>query len=205
MANTAGAVAGRVRRPSWRDPRLLFGIALIALAVAGVVMIVQRSDTTEPFYAAARDLAPGTVVGDDDLVVVHVRVSASEYVPQSNAVAGKVLARSVGEGELVPASALVDSQGYSARSIALESAMPLADEVSVGALVDVWVTVQGDTGAHSTLVGSGLAVTDVREAKSALGSGGGQTVYVAVPLTDVAKVLDAVSSDGAVSIVAAGH
>ncbi len=205
MANTAGAVAGRVRRPSWRDPRLLFGIALIALAVAGVVMIVQRADTTEPFYAAARDLAPGTVLGDDDLVVVHVRVSASEYVPQSNAVAGKVLARSIGEGELVPASALVDSKGYSARSIALESAMPLADDVSVGALVDVWVTVQSDTGAHSTLVGSALAVTDVREAKSALGSGGGQTVYVAVPLTDVAKVLDAVSSDGAVSIVAAGR
>src|SRR4249919_2650772 len=55
MATRSDAVVGRVRRPSWRDPRLLVGIALIALAVAAVVLIVQRSDTTEPFYAAARD------------------------------------------------------------------------------------------------------------------------------------------------------
>ena len=61
VVQTSDAVVGRVRRPSWRDPRLLVGLALIALAVAAVVLIVQRSDTTEPFYAAARDLAPGTV------------------------------------------------------------------------------------------------------------------------------------------------
>ena len=167
-------------------------------------MIVQRSDTTEPFYAAARDLAPGTVIGQDDLVVVHVRVSSGEYVPQSDAVVGKVLARTIGEGELVPASALVDADGYTARSIAVQSSMPLADGVGVGSLVDVWVTVETDSGPHSTLVGSGLAVTDVREARSSLGSAGGQTVYVAVPLADVGKVLDAVSSDGEVAIVAAG-
>ena len=121
---------------------------------------------------AARDLAPGTVVGDDDLVVVHVRVSSGEYVPQSDAVVGRVLNRTIGEGELVPASALVDADGYSARAIAVESAMPLADGVGVGSLVDVWVTVQDDTGSHSTLVGSALPVTDVREAKSSLGSRG---------------------------------
>lgn len=204
MAKTSDAVAGRVRRPSWRDPRLLIGLALIALAVAAVVMIVQGSDTTSPFYAAARDLAPGTVVSDNDLVVVHVRVSSGEYVPQSDAVVGRVLNRTIGEGELVPASALVDADGYSARAIAVESAMPLADGVGVGSLVDVWVTVQDDAGSHSTLVGSSLPVTDVREAKSSLGAAGGQTVYVAVPLADVAKVLDAVSSDGEVAIVAAG-
>lgn len=203
MVKTSDAVAGRVRRPSWRDPRLLIGLALIALAVAAVVMIVQRSDTTEPFYAAARDLAPGTVVGADDLVVVHVRVGGGEYVPQSHALAGKVLSRSVGEGELVPASALVDVGAYSARSIAVQSSMPLADGVGVGSAVDVWVTVKDDSGSHSTLVGSGLAVTDVREATSSLGSSGGQTVYVAVPLGDVANVLDAVSADGEVAIVAA--
>ena len=111
-------MAGRVRRPSWRDPRLLIGLALIALAVAAVVMIVQGADTTSPFYAAARDLAPGTVVGDDDLVVVHVRVSSGEYVPQSDAVVGRVLNRTIGAGELIPVSALVSADGYNARGIA---------------------------------------------------------------------------------------
>lgn len=205
MVKTADAVVGRVRRPSWRDPRLLIGLVLIALAVAGVVAIVQRADTTQPFYAAARDLAPGTVISDGDLVVVHVRVGSGEYVPQFDAVAGKVVDRTIGEGELVPSSALVSPEGYGARSIAVESSMPLADGVGVGSLVDVWVTTQDDVGAHSALVGSGLAVTDVREASSSLGSSGAQTVYVAVPLADVAKVLEAVSSDGEIAIVAAGN
>ncbi len=98
VVQTSDAVAGRVRRPSWRDPRLLIGLALIALAVAAVVLIVERSDTTEPFYAASRDLAPGTVLAKDDLVVVHVRVSSGEYVSQPDAVVGKVLDRTVGAG-----------------------------------------------------------------------------------------------------------
>jgi hypothetical protein len=193
-----------VRRPSWRDPRLLVGLVLIAVAVAAVVAIVQRADTTQPFYAATRDLAPGTVLGDDDLVIVHVRVSQGEYVPQSDAVAGRVIGRTIGAGELIPTSALVDGDSYSARSIAVETSMPLADGVGVGSTVDLWVTVVDDAGARSTMVGSGLAVTDVREAQSTLGGTGGQTVYVAVPLGDVPKVLDAVSSDGEIAIVAAG-
>ena len=44
--------------------------------------------------------------------------------------------------------------------------MPLADGVGVGSLVDVWVTVQTDAGPRTTLVGEGLAVTDVREAQA---------------------------------------
>jgi hypothetical protein len=205
LATRIDAVAGRVRRPSWRDPRLLAGLVLIAIAVAAVVGIVQRADTTQPYYAAARDLAPGTVLTSDDLVVVNVRVSSGEYVPQADAVVGLVLDRTVGEGELVPATALVDPTGYSSRAIAVESSMPLADGVGVGSIVDVWVTVQADDGPQSSLVGSGLAVTDVREADSSLGSRGGQTVYVAVPLGDVARVLDAVSgADAEVAIVAAG-
>ena len=204
LTKTADAVAGRIRRPSWRDPRLLVGLALIAISVAAVVAIVQRADTTEPFYAAAHDLAPGTVLRPSDLVVVHVRVAAGEYVSPSDAVEGRVLERTVGAGELVPASALMDAAAYGARTIAVTSAMPLAEGVGVGSLVDVWVTAEDDLGAHSTLVGEDLPVTEVREAESGLGSRGGQTVYVAVPLGEVATVLAAVSTSDDVAIVAAG-
>lgn len=180
------------------------GLVLIAIAVASVAMIVQRADTTQPFYAAARDLAPGRVLQEDDLVIVNVRVSQGEYVPQADAVAGRVLDRTVGKGELVPAAALVDQAGYASRAIAVESAMPLADGVGIGSVVDVWLTVQGEGGPHSTLVGSELAITDVRESESSLGSSAAQTVYVAVPLADVGRVLAAVAADGDVAIVATG-
>ena len=105
---------------------------------------------------------------------------------------------------MVPASALVAADSYTSRAIALESSMPLARGVGVGSTVDVWVTVGDDAGQRSELVGEALAVTEIREAESSLGSSGGQTVYVAVPLPQVGDVLDAVSGDGEVSIVAAG-
>src|SRR5204863_3821754 len=98
----------------------------MALAVVAVVAIVNNADTTRPFYAAARNLAPGTALGEDDVVVVHVRVSDGEYVPQQHSPVGRVLSRAVGEGELLPASALVDPGDFTARAIAVETAMPLA-------------------------------------------------------------------------------
>jgi hypothetical protein len=204
MATRTDAVEGRLRRPSWRDPRLLVGLALIALSVAAVVWIVRGADTTKPYLAAARDLAPGTLLTDDDLIIVNVRVGSDEYVQGPDAAVGFVVDRAVGEGELVPASALVAADSYTSRAIALESSMPLARGVGVGSTVDVWVTVGDDAGQRSELVGEGLAVTEIREAESSLGSSGGQTVYVAVPLPQVGDVLDAVSGDGEVSIVAAG-
>lgn len=204
MATSIDAVQGRIRRPSWRDPRLLVGLALIALSVAAVVWIIRGADTTKPYVAAGRDLAPGTVLTEDDVIIVNVRVGSSEYISGSDAVVGSVVDRAVGEGELLPASALVAADSYTSRAIALESSMPLARGVGVGSTVDVWVTVGDDADARSELVGAGLAVTEIREAESSLGSGGGQTVYVAVPLAEVGDVLNAVSGDGQVSIVAAG-
>src|SRR5690606_18796705 len=100
-----------------------------------------------------RDLAPGTLLTERDLVVAKVRVSGGEYVRSADAVVGKVLDRTVGEGELVPASALVAPDAFDSRSIAVVSAMPLADGVGVGSRVDVWVTVQTDSGPQSRLVG----------------------------------------------------
>ncbi|HZJ39418.1 MAG TPA: hypothetical protein VFD20_00510, partial [Demequina sp.] len=67
-------VAGRLRRPGWRDPRLLAGLLLIAVAVTAVAGIVRSADTTFPYYAAADTLTPGTVLTRDDVVVVRVRI-----------------------------------------------------------------------------------------------------------------------------------
>lgn len=203
MVTATGAVEGRVRRPSWRDPRLLVGLVLIALAVAAVVIAIDRADVTQPFVAAARDLAPGTVVAASDLVVVHVKVGGDAYVADAEDAIGTVVSRAVGEGELLPAAALVDADAYGARTIPVKTSLPLAEAVERGAVVDLWVTVDHDAGPQSTLVGEALAVVDVKREGGGLAGSGAQTVYVAVPTDDVARVLEAVSTDGEIAVVAA--
>lgn len=202
MAVQGGAVSGRIRRPSWRDPRLLVGLVLIAIAVAAVVMVIDRADITQPHFAAARDLPPGTVIADSDLVVVQVKVSGETYVDPGTDLAGAVVARAIGSGELIPAAALVDADAYGARTIPVETSLPLADAVKAGTVVDLWVSTDDDLGVSSSLVGEGLVVVDVKREDGAFGTTG-QTVYVAVPTEDVSQVLTAVAADGDIAVVAA--
>ena len=66
--------ARRLQRPGWRDLRLVVGLLLVLLSVAGGLRLVASLDDTTPVYAAARDLLPGQQVGEGDLVAVPVRM-----------------------------------------------------------------------------------------------------------------------------------
>lgn len=200
MDTARGPVAARMRRPGWRDPRLLAGLALIAVAVAGVVAVLRDADTTAPYYAARTTLAPGTVLEDGDLVVAHVRVGEGYLHAPDGSPVGKVLDRTVAAGELIPASGVVPADRYGARPVAVTVTAPLADAVVPGATVDVWVT--PEEGA-STLAASGATVSQVVEGAGTFG-GGGATVYAVVPAAQVGGLLDALAGATAVTVVGMG-
>jgi len=40
---SASAEGGRLRRPRWRDPRLLVGLVLVLASIAGVVALVASA------------------------------------------------------------------------------------------------------------------------------------------------------------------
>src|SRR5699024_11876138 len=66
----------RVRRPSWRDPRLGVGVLLVAGSVALGSWTVSRADDTVTVYTTATVLSPGDQVDDEDLVATQVQVPA---------------------------------------------------------------------------------------------------------------------------------
>jgi hypothetical protein len=181
---------------------LLVGIVLIALSVAAVSTIVRSADHTTPYYAARGPIAPGTVLTQDDVVVVSARVAGDVYVESSEEPWGKVVTRIVGEGELLPAAALSTSEDFSGRPVAVRTTLPLAASISRGAVVDVYVTVEDQSGKPATrLIGGGLVVEDVAQEDSAFGVGTGETVYVVVPAREIAKFLEALAGGGEVSVV----
>ena len=145
--------AARLRAPSWRDPRLLVGLLLVLGAVVLGARVVAAADDTSPYYAAARPLVPGDRVGADDVRVVDVRLpdSADGYVGARDPLApGTVATRTVGEGELLPRSAL-GTQGDVALQpvgIPVEAAAP---GLGTGAVVDVWVALPDPERAGSFL------------------------------------------------------
>lgn len=201
-----GTVAGRLRRPTWRDPRLLVGVLLMAVAVVGVASALRAADRTEPHYVAARTLVPGTVIEEGDLDVVHVRVAEGTYVrADEGSHMGDVVTRTLYDGELVPRVALSDETAYDGRVIGVVAHAPLAPGVGAGAAVDLWMAQPaGDEQMRAALVAEDVVVADLEDDGGALSVSGGQTVYLAVPQDQVQAVLDALSADGDVTIVGRG-
>ena len=66
------ARAQRLRRPSWRDPRLLAGLALVLGSVVLGTSVVAAADDTIAVYAAADALVAGDPLETDALTVVRV-------------------------------------------------------------------------------------------------------------------------------------
>lgn len=202
MNDAAKPVAGRLRRPTWRDPRLLVGLVLIALSVVAVATIVRGADETSPYYAARGPIAPGTVLTQEDLVVVSARLSSNAYVPASEVPWGQVVNRTVGAGELLPAAALSMPGDFDGRPVAVRTSLPLAASVDRGAVVDVYVTEEDREGRPVTrLIGEALVVDDVVREDRSFGLGTGETVYVVVPASKITEFLDALAGGGDISVV----
>ncbi|WP_084038265.1 hypothetical protein [Demequina sp. NBRC 110053] len=197
-----GSVAGRLRRPTWRDPRLLAGVLLMCAAIVGVAAAVGAADRTEAYYSAHGALVPGTVLAEGDLTVTRAKVEGDAYLPVGGeAPWGHVVTRTVGAGELLPTAALSAGGAFDGRVLGVVASAPLAPNIGAGSAVDLWIAAGDDPVA--TLVAAGLVVAEVARADGAFSVSGGETVYVTVPRDEVAAVLDAVASGGEVSVV--GH
>ncbi len=59
MSASTTAAGVRLKKPSWKDPRLLLGFLLVLASVAGVVSLVGAADQTTEVYAAKGPIAVG--------------------------------------------------------------------------------------------------------------------------------------------------
>lgn len=210
--------AVRLNRPGWRDPRLLLGVVLVALSVALGSWLVSAAARTVPVYAAEGALVPGDVVSADRLVVAQVPVgeTSAHYLSGSRPVPeGLTVVRTVGDGELVPLSALASGDRVDVRPVAITPTTPLPSAVVEGSRVDLWFVPEATAGpsgpAGSAEAGTdpgsarelaaGLTVAEVSGPDGGFALGTGVTVHVLVPVDMLAGVLATLGADGSVEIV----
>jgi hypothetical protein len=203
--------AQRLRRPSWRDPRLGVGVLLVAASVALGSWAVARADRTTDVLVAIETLTPGDRLTDAELRPHAVRpdgltdtyLRAGADLPDD-----AVVTRVVGAGELVPAAAVGSSTEVGLRPVVVSLSRTAPSGVTNGAAVDLWVTaatgpgqVQEAEPAPPRLLAEGLVVADVLEADSLFAGSGGSAVQVLVTQQDLPAVLAALSSDNEVVVV----
>ncbi len=122
MGQSAGVAAPRLKKPSWKDPRLLIGVLLVLGSVAGVIALLGSADRTTQVYSAREDIAVGQVVTEADLSIVKVRLDEVEpsYVTVEHGFAeGKVALQRVAKNQLVPQASLGSADAVDRKPVAL--------------------------------------------------------------------------------------
>jgi len=199
VARTPRPIAGRMTRPSWRDPRLLVGLALVVGSIVGVSALVASVEETESFVVARGTLTPGTEVSEADVSRIEARLDSTEYLTELPV--GSVVTRVIGPGELIPASALAPAGSVDLRPVAVTATLPLSESIERGAVVDVWITYPGLDGHESSQVAAGVVVEEVDRATGAFATSVAQTVYVLVSSPEVGQIMASIDDADEVAVV----
>lgn len=200
--------AMRIRRPSWRDPRLGVGIVLVAASVGLGSWLVARSGETIEVYRAPDVLVAGQELrtGDLDIVAVQIADSATTYLDVSAEPGDVVVLRTIGAGELVPLSALGDRSDLDGRTVAIPSTQAATAYLERGHRADLWVAWPDTESSIRTnlppeLLLEHVDVLDVQDDTSLFAGTDHVFVQVMVPESELAEVLAALSSGADLTLV----
>ncbi|MFC0674498.1 SAF domain-containing protein [Brachybacterium hainanense] len=194
----------RLRRPQWKDPRLVVGIVLVLLSVLLGSLVISRLAETTPVLAAREDIVPGDVITADKLVTVDVRLGETEglyVVDPADVPEGSVAMQTIRAGELLSLSSVGQGTDRPLRPVVLPVTESVAESVRPGGQVELWRTRAGSDGAQPTaeLLIDSAVVRRVDEG-SAIGMRS-MTVEVLVPAQDVPRVLEALSEDARLDVI----
>jgi hypothetical protein len=184
VASSPAAI--RLRRPSWRDPRLAVGLLLLVAAALAGARLWASADDTVTVWATAAQVRAGEPVAGADLVASRVSLadgaSASAYLSTSASPTG-VFVRDLGAGELVPAAATGPAAAGSTVDVSVAVAPGHAPvDLAVGDVVDVWAVPEATAGR--TAAPGVRVLTDARVTTAPSGAGlGASTREVVVTVS----------------------
>lgn len=206
MSGSAAAEGARLKKPSWKDPRLLVGILLVLASVVGVVSLVGAADRTTEAYAAREPIAVGETLTVDKLHRVKVRLGEVEQhylTPEAGLAAGLVAVQRIGKDQLLPRESVGQLDGLDRRPVAVTVEDNLPAQAVAGSRVDVWVALPDTRNGFSepTLLLSGAEIAQITSGSTALGSSRSMVVMVLVPDAQMPKLLGAQANKAKIAVV----
>ena len=215
MSDLPTPTAQRLRRPSWRDSRLLVGLLLVLASTAVGAYVVSRADDRVLMYAAKSGLMAGQPLTAEDLVRVDVQLgeTGTDYVSADDGVpADHFVLREVRAGELIPTSAVGPRSRATSQPVALQVDGTSASTLVEGSVVDVYVNrpsapVKGSIGTDTfdgpELALEGVTVVALSQEDGVMGgSGSMRPVQVMVPEDKVQSLVGDVDLGSKITLVA---
>ncbi|UZX03908.1 hypothetical protein F8G81_15825 [Arthrobacter sp. CDRTa11] len=201
------AVTGqRLKRPSWKDPRLLVGVLLVLSSVVGVISLVGSADRTTEVYAARDSISVGEKLTPENVVRAKVRLGDSErhYITaESGLPEGVVAVQRIGKDQLVPKESLGEVDALDRKPVALTIEETLPAQAVAGTRVDVWVALPDARNGFSEpkLLLPGAEIAQVTAGSTALGSSRNTVLMVLVTDSQMPAILGAQANEAKIAVV----
>lgn len=189
------------------DPRLIIGMVLIAASTLGGWALITGLDDSSEVYVARDTVTPGTSIDAGDLAVVSARLgsgTAAYLTPADLPPGGLVVSRTIEAGELVPRSAVDDTDSTGLATIVVPSRGALPTGLGAGSRVDVWTAKQVERGGFEppTVLAADAEVAGIVESDGMVASEN-VSVELLVPREKVAALLQALAAGDAIDLVPA--
>ena len=68
----------RMHKPGFKDPKLIVGLILILISIAGVIGIIRINNQTYTYYTAKNDISIGQKITPDMLIEKQVNLGDSK-------------------------------------------------------------------------------------------------------------------------------
>lgn len=194
----------RSRKPT----TLVFSLVLIALSVTGVFIFVEQNKVTESFLITKIDLASGSPVSSLEVESVEVSLfeAASNYLKPSDLPADAYLLRPLAKGELIPISAITNSELAGSSNIVIKPAIEISSLVRPGQMVSLWSAPRIDYSSYGEpiLIALQVEVVAVREPESGF-LGSMPSVELRVPTDVLEYLIRAIANEDALAITGAAQ
>ena len=206
MSSSAVAAGARLKRPSWKDPRLLVGVLLILASVVGVISLLGSADKTTEVFVAREAIAVGEKLTPDNVSRVKVRLGEveSHYITaESGMPDGVVAVQRIGKDQLLPRESLGAEDLLDRKPVAVTVQEALPEQAVAGTRVDVWVSMPDARNgfAQPKLLLPGAEIAEVSPGSTALGSSKSTVLMVLVGDEHMPSLLGAQANEAKISVV----
>lgn len=206
MSVSTTSAGARLKKPSWKDPRLLVGLLLVLASVVGVVSLVGAADQTTDVYVARDAIDVGERLTADNTARAKVRLGELEelYISGEGGLPdGLVAVQRIGKDQLLPKESLGKPDELDRKPVAITIDEPLPDQALAGSRVDVWVA-QPDTRngfSEPSMLLPGAEIAQVTPGSTALGSSRSTVLMVLVSDDQMPKLLGSQANKAKISVV----
>lgn len=180
------------------NSRVVIGIVLVAVSIAGGLLMSSESVPSVTVLAVARDVSITETIAEQDLIEVSVAIPAASrdqliFATQYSEATGRYPLRPLKQGELVHRSALgTGPRSLQEVALSLPPEAPLDPRLVPGDRVDAVATFgKGSADARTVVVARQAEIIDrpAGEDSSSLASQSGQQVVIGTRTSDVLAIV----------------